>query len=340
MERNSALVGHCESSMVRKISVILPAYNEAGAIGEVLAGVRRVAEQRAKTEVFEIIVVDDGSTDGTPEVAEEAGARVVRHPYNIGNGASVKAGMRAAGGDVFVMMDADGQHRPEEIPMLLDALEDHAMVVGARTSEGQANPWRRLANGVYNLFASYVTSRSIPDLTSGFRVVRAGVALSILDEDTAGTLHNRLAELGAPLVVETLDLVRAGDVPRLSQHDTDATFAPKLTKQDGRIDWRLPAEDIYNRIRGFNPWPCCHCRFPKRIGGGLLRVLAGRAETPAQDMRAGDPGDIIDVAGDGPLVATGEGGVRLLSVQPEGRRVMSGHDYMLGHDLRAGDVLM
>ena len=166
--------------MVRKISVILPAYNEAGAIGEVLAGIHRVAEQRAKTEVFEIIVVDDGSTDGTPEVAEKAGARVVRHPYNIGNGASVKAGMRAAGGDVFVMMDADGQHRPEEIPMLLDALEHHAMVVGARTSEGQANPWRRLANGVYNLFASYVTSRRIPDLTSGFRVVRAGVAQRFL----------------------------------------------------------------------------------------------------------------------------------------------------------------
>ena len=166
--------------MVRKISVILPAYNEAGAIGEVLAGIRQVAEQRSRTEVFEIIVVDDGSSDGTAEVAEEAGARVVRHPYNIGNGASVKAGMRAAGGDIFVMMDSDGQHRPEEIPMLLDALEHHAMVVGARSRVGQANPWRHMANTVYNLFASYVTGRKIPDLTSGFRVVRAGVAQRFL----------------------------------------------------------------------------------------------------------------------------------------------------------------
>ena len=82
--------------MVRKVSVILPAFNEAGAIGEVLAGIQAVAEQRSKTEIFEILVVDDGSSDGTAEAAEKAGARVVRHPYNIGNGASVKAGMRAA----------------------------------------------------------------------------------------------------------------------------------------------------------------------------------------------------------------------------------------------------
>jgi len=172
--------GAAKQSMVRKISVILPAYNEAGVIGEVLAGIRAVAEQRTGTDVFEIIVVDDGSTDGTAAAAEAAGARVVRHPYNIGNGASVKAGMRAAGGDVFVMMDADGQHRPEEIPMLLDALEDNAMVVGARSREGQANPWRRVANSVYNMLASYVTGRTIPDLTSGFRVIRGEVARRFL----------------------------------------------------------------------------------------------------------------------------------------------------------------
>ena len=166
--------------MVRKVSVILPAFNEAGAIGEVLAGIQTVAEQRSQSEIFEILVVDDGSTDGTAEAAEKAGARVVRHPYNIGNGASVKAGMRAAGGDIYVMMDADGQHRPEEIPMLLDALGDHAMVVGARTRDGQANPWRRMANGIYNMLASYVTGRTIPDLTSGFRVIRAGVARRFL----------------------------------------------------------------------------------------------------------------------------------------------------------------
>jgi len=162
--------------MVRKVSIILPAWNEATSIAEVLGGIRAVAERRTDTDLFEIIVADDGSTDGTAEIAEREGARVVRHPYNIGNGAAVKAGMREAKGEVFVLMDADGQHRPEEIPLLLDALEDHAMAVGARRPADQASLARRIANGVYNRFASYVTGRKIPDLTSGFRAVRAGVA--------------------------------------------------------------------------------------------------------------------------------------------------------------------
>jgi len=166
--------------MVRKISVILPALNEAPALGGVLEGIRAVAERRLPEDLFEIVVVDDGSEDGTGDIAKREGARVVRHPYSIGNGAAVKAGMRAAGGDVFVLMDADGQHRPEEIPKLLDALEHHAMVVGARQSTGHAGLPRKLANGFYNRFASYVTGRRIPDLTSGFRVVRAGVAKRFL----------------------------------------------------------------------------------------------------------------------------------------------------------------
>ena len=166
--------------MVRKISVILPALNEAPAIGGVLRGIRAVADRRLPHDLFEIVVVDDGSSDGTGAIAEAEGARVVRHPYPIGNGAAVKAGMRAAGGDVYVLMDADGQHRPEEIPKLLDALEHHAMVVGARQSDGHASLPRKLANGLYNRFASYVTGRRIPDLTSGFRVVRAGVARRFL----------------------------------------------------------------------------------------------------------------------------------------------------------------
>jgi len=162
--------------MVRKVSVILPAYNEAASIADVLRDIRAMAQARRHTDLVEMVVVDDGSSDDTAAIAEREGARVVRHPYNIGNGAAVKAGMRAAGGDIYVMMDADGQHRPEEIPMLLDKIETHAMVVGARQRDGHAGLLRRLANAVYNRLASYVTGRRIPDLTSGFRCVRAGVA--------------------------------------------------------------------------------------------------------------------------------------------------------------------
>jgi glycosyltransferase involved in cell wall biosynthesis len=162
--------------MVRKVSIILPAFNEAGPLPGVLEGLKALADARQGRDLYEVVVVDDGSTDGTAEIAERAGARVIRHPYNIGNGAAVKAGIRAAGGDYLVLMDADGQHRPEEVPGLLQALDCHAMAVGARAPSGHASLGRRLANALYNRLASYVTGRRIPDLTSGFRAIRADVA--------------------------------------------------------------------------------------------------------------------------------------------------------------------
>jgi glycosyltransferase involved in cell wall biosynthesis len=165
---------------VKTVSIILPAFNEAATIDEVLRGILEIAPTRKPEESWEVLVVDDGSSDETASIAERDGVRVVRHPYNIGNGAAVKTGIRASKGEILVLMDADGQHRPEEIPKLLDALEHHVMVVGARQADGQANWWRHAANALYNSFASYVTGRRIPDLTSGFRVVRAGVARRFL----------------------------------------------------------------------------------------------------------------------------------------------------------------
>lgn len=122
----------------------------------------------------EIIVVDDGSSDRTAEIAESEGAIVFRHPYNIGNGAAIKRGARLARGKVVLFMDADGQHDPADIPRLVARLDDgYDMVVGARDKASQANIWRSVANGFYNRFASYMTGQPITDLTSGFRAVRA-----------------------------------------------------------------------------------------------------------------------------------------------------------------------
>ena len=152
------------------ISVILPACNEAAAIGRVIAGVRSALGPQA-----EILVVDDGSTDTTAAEAERAGAVVVRHPYRIGNGAAVKTGLRRARGAILVLMDADGQHDPGDISKLLAALETHDLVVGARQA-GSAGGWHRhVANATYNGFASYITGRPIADLTSGFRAIRREV---------------------------------------------------------------------------------------------------------------------------------------------------------------------
>jgi glycosyltransferase involved in cell wall biosynthesis len=122
----------------------------------------------------ELVVVDDGSTDATAQVAADAGARVVRHPYSMGNGAAIKSGARAAKGEILVFMDADGQHSPEDIAPLLARLDEgFDMVVGARQSGSQANLGRGLANGFYNRFASLMVGQRIEDLTSGFRAVRA-----------------------------------------------------------------------------------------------------------------------------------------------------------------------
>jgi glycosyltransferase involved in cell wall biosynthesis len=157
---------------VAKVSIIIPAKNEAAALPGVLERLAAVFAARG-ADAHEVVVVDDGSTDGTGEAAAKAGARVVRHPYSMGNGAAVKAGMRAARGDVFVMMDADGQHAPEDVPLLLDGLVGYAMVVGARTKGTGTGAHRGLANGVYNRLATYVVGRKVEDLTSGFRAMSA-----------------------------------------------------------------------------------------------------------------------------------------------------------------------
>jgi len=129
---------------------------------------------------WEVLVVDDGSTDGTAARAQEAGSRVISHPYNIGNGAAVKTGIREARGRVIVMMDADGQHDPADIPRLLEPLGRYDMVVGARTKASETSLHRDLANKVYNWFASYICNRRIEDLTSGFRAIKADAARAFL----------------------------------------------------------------------------------------------------------------------------------------------------------------
>ena len=151
-----------------KVSVIIPAKNEGQSIELVINQITSYMQS------FEIIVVDDGSTDDTEKLAKSLGAKVISHPYSVGNGAAIKTGARHATGEILIFMDADGQHDPADIPRLLYKLDEgYDMVVGARGKGSQASVGRGLANGFYNKLASYMTGHKIDDLTSGFRAVRA-----------------------------------------------------------------------------------------------------------------------------------------------------------------------
>jgi glycosyltransferase involved in cell wall biosynthesis len=149
------------------VSVIIPAFNEAAAIESVVESLRAAAHWH------ELIVVDDGSADQTASVARHAGARVITHPYNKGNGASVKTGIRDASGQSILIMDGDGQHTAADALRLVAFLGEYDLVVGARTGHGQASAVRHLGNTALNWLASYLTGRAIPDLTSGMRAARS-----------------------------------------------------------------------------------------------------------------------------------------------------------------------
>ena len=155
-------------------SVVIPAYNEAESIGSVVRALTEVGPWR------EILVVDDGSTDATGDRARDAGADVLRHPYNKGNGAAVKTGLRRAAGEFIVIIDGDGQHRAALAPRLVARLGEYDLVVGARPDATQATVGRRVGNFILARLASFLAGREIPDLTSGFRAARTSCLLEFL----------------------------------------------------------------------------------------------------------------------------------------------------------------
>lgn len=160
-----------------RFSIVIPALNEASVIGEVVTNVAGVLERHGTP--YEILVIDDGSSDATSEEAAKAGAIVLTRPYNIGNGAAVKHGIRNATGEYIIMMDGDGQHIADDIPRFIEKADGYEMVVGARTIESETRLHRDLANSMYNRMASYIVGHPVQDLTSGFRLINTKVAKKV-----------------------------------------------------------------------------------------------------------------------------------------------------------------
>lgn len=168
-------------------------------------------------------------------------------------------------------------------------------------------------------------------MDAGDILLQARVAIDA--QDTGGTLHDKLAPLGASLLIETLEQLRGNTLQPRQQDESAASAAPKLSKADGAIDWTLDARTLHNRVRAFNPWPCCFCRQPG-LEPARLRVLGAHVEAG----RAGAVhGEILALDGAGLLVQTGEDALRLTEVQPEGGRVMTADAYLRGHGLSCGE---
>ncbi|MBA7657713.1 Undecaprenyl-phosphate 4-deoxy-4-formamido-L-arabinose transferase [subsurface metagenome] len=159
-----------------KVSIIMPAYNEADAIGEVLDKLVPMANENG----WEVIVVDDGSSDNTGDIAGTRGAKVLTHLSNRGYGASLSTGIRATDADIVVFIDSDGQQDQNDIPRLLEHIGWYDMVVGARTKDSHIDLHRRPGKKVLKWFANYLAKEKIPDINSGFRAFKRDVLLRYL----------------------------------------------------------------------------------------------------------------------------------------------------------------
>ena len=209
--------------MTASLSIILPARNEAPGLQRLLP------ELQALFPDAEIIVVDDGSTDATASLCSDKAIKLIRHPYNKGNGAAVKTGARHASGDILVFMDSDGQHLAQDIPSLLEGLEQgYDMAVGARNWSAQANVGRGVANKVFNALASWIVNHEIPDLTSGFRAVSAAKFREFLHMLPNGFSYPTTITMAFFRAGHSVNYIPVSVQQRSSSHDSASHISPVL----------------------------------------------------------------------------------------------------------------
>ncbi|MDK2857223.1 MAG: methionyl-tRNA formyltransferase [Verrucomicrobiota bacterium] len=250
----------------------------------------------------------------------------VLSPEKIGEIQEELSALRA---DLFVVV-AYGQYLPRSVLALpkYGAINLHPSLLPKYRGSSPIQ-WA-VANGdtVTGVTILYVSEK----MDAGDILLQKEVPIG--SEDTSVTLESVLAEAGAQLMTEAVEQIRRGTVSSRPQDETAMIQVRKLVKEDGVIDWTLPAEILRNRIRGFLPWPGCFCKVP--VDAGLQRLKILRA---AVEPGCGLPGEVLDTAGEGPLVATGKDALRLLEVQPSGKRVMDGASWLRGRPLSRGTRL-
>lgn len=249
----------------------------------------------------------------------------VLSPERVGDPESLSE-LRALDADLFVVI-AYGQYLPESVLALppKGAINLHPSLLPKYRGSSPIQ-WA-LANGDTRTGATilYVSRK----MDAGDIILQREVPIS--PEDNARTLEPVLAKVGAELLMEAVGRIRSGTVQAQPQDDERAVEVRKLTKEDGRLDWTEAAETLHNRIRAFVVWPGCFCEVPTRSGMQRLKVLRVRVEGGE-----GAPGAVLDVSQEGPLIAAGQGALRLLEVQPAGKKAMDGAAYLRGYALEAG----
>ncbi len=253
------------------------------------------------------------------ELAQEKGLTVLC-PEKIGSPEGLEA-LRPLNADLFVVI-AYGQYIPPSVLALPanGSINLHPSLLPKYRGSSPIQ-WA-LANGDTGTGATilYVSEK----MDSGDIILQR--AVPIRPQDNAVTLESVLSQVGAELLMEAVGQIRSGTVQAVPQDDAQAVEVRKLVKEDGRLDWTLPAEELNNRIRAFIAWPGCFCEVPVRSETQRLKVLVARVEDGC-----GEPGEVLEAAGDGLLVATGEGALCLIDVQPAGKKVMDGAAYLRGY---------
>ena len=286
------------SPLAERTSIVVPAYNEAHAVAALVDALRQQAAWQ------EIIVVDDGSTDETAAEAARAGAQVVRHPYNKGNGAAVKTGLRRAAGTYVLIVDADGQHRPADTVRLVEQLDRYELVVGARSPDSQASWTRRTGNAALNRIASYLTGREIPDLTSGFRAAHRQCMLEFIHLFPNG--------FSTP-TTSTMSFIRAGYSVRFEPvvaEQRRGTSKIRLGSDGARfVLILLKIITIFSPLRLFVP-----------VAGGCFALGAGYAAWTIATQSHVTNSSVLLILSSIVILLIGRVSEQIASLRPEGRR--------------------